>query len=637
MIKFFRKHLKKLIVVFMVMLMIVFLGGTALDSLLRPNLDRVVGTSRWGEITSFRHSDAEQTGRILQGRGLPWQRPLGYGEPLESLDWILLVEEAKHLGTAIDIERVRSGFPDPQVIDEWSRSIRQKPERILRALAEFDSIRNTALAIGGAAEPSEADVEVRAQRSLAKVKINAVMLPAAALIDERLEFSEDEIAAQFAAYREREAGAGLDFGYYVKPKVQIQYIKVDRDELIDLVRVVNLEKKAKDYYLERREIDVAFERPSDATEEDAADLEGPVQEKLPYLTWEEGREAAERAVRKQEATDVAIRVADWVARYVREPWLYQSRDEESGYRPVPEQVAKLGYYDNVLGRFPKSLSFPSAVTIVTTEFFSRVDAENVPDIGPALFVSRAGGQFQLEGLSDLAFRTQAIIPKIPDERGTVASEYLATFQTCRHSLRDINGNVYLFRVVAVEPGHIPSTVDEVRDRVVTDLRLNAAYEEALLRGTELSYCDGGATLRETFEKEIDLVALSDTEAGRDSGYFEVPPVSVASRYQALSDAAGPNTAVGVAQISTLPTKVIEACFELADLDDPKTRVFELKDRATVLVAEWVETQVAGATEFHSMREGFAQGLRDGRVRAVITDWLSPENIRARSQYEVVTN
>ena len=633
MIKFFRKHNKKLLSVFMVLLMIVFLGGTALDSLLRPNMDRVVGTSRWGEITSFRHSDAEQTARILQGLGLPWQRPLGYGEPLESLDWILLIAEAEYLGTLIDIERVRSGLPDQLGIDELARSMRQKPDRILRAMAEFDTIRNTALTISGAAEPSEADVEVGAQSSLAKVKINAVMLPAAALIDEQLEFSEDEIAVQFAAYREREAGAGLDFGYYVKPKVQVQHIKIDRDTLIDLVRVVNLEKKAKDYYLERRERDAAFQRPADTAEED---VEGPVQEKLPYLTWEEGREAAEKGVRKLEATDMASRVGDWVARYVREPWLYQSRDEESGYRPVPEQVAKLGYYDNVVGRFPKSLSFPGAVTIVTTEFFSRVNAEDVPDLGPALFVSRTAGQFQVEGLGDLAFRTQAIIPKIPDERGTAASEYLAPFQTCRHTLRDANGNVFLFRVVAVEPGHIPSRVDEVRDRVVADLRLNAAYEEALLRATELSYCEDGATLRETYEKEIDLVALSETEAGRDSGYFEVPPVSLASRYQALSGVGGANTAVGVSQIRTLPTKVIEACFELADYD-VKTRVFELKDRATVLVAEWVETQVASANEFASMRESFAQGLLDRRVQAVITDWLSPENIRARSHYEVVTN
>lgn len=633
MIKFFRKHLKKLLVFFGVLLMVVFMGSTALVSLLTPNFDLVVGTSRWGEISRSSHNDAEQTARILERLGLPWQRPLGYGEPLESLDWILLVKEAEHLGTDVDIERIRSGLTDAQGIEDLSRVMRQKPDRILRAMAEFDSIRTTALAIGGAAVPSEADVEVRAQSSLAKVKINAVMLPAAAMIDEQHEFGDDEIAAQFTAFREREAGAGLDFGYFVKPRVQVQYIKIERDALIDLVRVVNLEKKAKDYYLARRQFDAAFRRPADTTEQDAAEAEGPVQEKLPYLTWEESTDAAEKAVRKQEATDMAIRVGEWVARYVRDPWLYQSRGDD-GYRPVPEKVAQLGYYDDVLGRFPKSLSFPGAVSTVTTELFRRVDAGDVPELGAALYVSRTAGQF--ERLGDLAFRTQAIIPKIPEERGTVASEYLAPFQTCRHPLRDADGNVFLFRVVSVEPGHVPSTVDEVRDRVVADLRLKAAYEEVLLRGTELSYCEGGATLRETFEKEIDLVALSDTEAGRDSGYFEVPPIAVTSRYQALSGEVGPNTAVGVSQIRTLPTKVIEECFALADLE-PKTKVFELKDRATVLVVEWVETQVAGATDFASMRESFARGLRDGRIRTAITDWLSPENIRARSRYMVASN
>ena len=331
---------------------------------------------------------------------------------------------------------------------------------------------------------------------------------------------------------------------------------------------------------------------------------------------------------------MAIRVADWIAQYVREPWLYQSRGDD-GYRPVPEQVAELSYYDKVLARFPKSLPYAAAVTTVTTGYLAREETEDVPDIGPALFVTRNANQFRIEGLSELAFRTQAIIPKIPDERGTVASEYLAPFQTCRHSLRDANGNVYLFRVVAVQRGHSPDSVDEVHDRVLADLRLKHAYDEALLRGTELSYCEGGVTLREAFDKEIDLVGLVDTEAGRDSGYFEVPPVAVASLFQVLSGTEALNTSVGVAEIGTLPTHVIKECFELAELE-VKTRVFELKDRATVLVAEWVETQVASATEFATMRESFAKGIQEQRTRAVITDWLAPENIRARNQYALAT-
>ena len=79
MIKFFRKYNKTLLAVFMVLLMVVFLGGSAMESLLTPNVDRVLGSSRWIEITSARHGDAEQTGDILLGLGLPWQRPLGFG------------------------------------------------------------------------------------------------------------------------------------------------------------------------------------------------------------------------------------------------------------------------------------------------------------------------------------------------------------------------------------------------------------------------------------------------------------------------------------------------------------------------------------------------------------------------------
>lgn len=630
MIKFFRKHNKKLLSVFMVLLMVVFLGGSALESFFRPQLDRVVGTSRWGDITILRLNAAEQTTQILQTLGWNWQQPFGAPEALEPLDWIMLVEEAKDLGTYVDIEWIRSGLVDEQGMEETARRMRMKPDRILRAMAEFDSIQETASAISGAAVPSEAYVEASAATTLAKVKMNAVMLPAAALLDEVRTFGEDEIAAQFAAFREREEGEGLDFGYYVKPKVQIQYIKIDRDKLAGLVRVVNLEKKAKDHYTARHTFDPAFRRPSDETTEE---VEGPVEEKPPYLTWEESREIAEKAVRKQEATDVAIRIGDWLVRYMSDKWIYQTRGDD-GYRPVPEQVSHEEYYSEVLGRFPKSLSYPGTVSTFTSEFFSQEEAQDVPDIGSALYVSANAGVF--ENLGDLAFRTQAIIPKIPGERGTIASEYLAPYQTCRHPLRDRDANVFLFRVMDVQPAHIPSNVDEVRDRVVADLRLKWAYEEAMLRGEALASCEDGGTLEEAYEADAELVALRDTEAGRDSGFFEVPPVAIATQYQVLIGARGSGTAVGVRELGTIPTEVIEAWFELEDYGT-KTKLFELKDRASVLVVEWVETQAAGANEFATMRESFTQGLEDQRKRAVLTDWLRPANIRARSRYAVATN
>ena len=50
MLKFFRRHNKKLLAVFMALLMIVFIGGSALESLLTPQSDWVVAESSLGSI-----------------------------------------------------------------------------------------------------------------------------------------------------------------------------------------------------------------------------------------------------------------------------------------------------------------------------------------------------------------------------------------------------------------------------------------------------------------------------------------------------------------------------------------------------------------------------------------------------------
>ncbi len=99
MMKFFRKHNKKLRAVFMVALMVVFLGGSALDSLLQPSSDRVIATSRVGEISFRDLRIAENTTDILSRIGLNWKRPFGgMTEPLDTPDWVLLTREAEAIG-----------------------------------------------------------------------------------------------------------------------------------------------------------------------------------------------------------------------------------------------------------------------------------------------------------------------------------------------------------------------------------------------------------------------------------------------------------------------------------------------------------------------------------------------------------
>ena len=119
MMKFFRKHLKKLLALFMCLLLISWLGGSALESLLRPGRSRgVVAVCATGKITG---KDWRRVGRqttLLERLGLNWRRPLGpyHTVELDPASWLLLQQEARRMG-------IRSSRA---VVDDTFRQIQER-------------------------------------------------------------------------------------------------------------------------------------------------------------------------------------------------------------------------------------------------------------------------------------------------------------------------------------------------------------------------------------------------------------------------------------------------------------------------------------------------------------------------------
>lgn len=642
MMKFFRKHNKKLLAVFMTALMIVFLGGGALNTMLQPSGDRVVAMSDLGSISLADQRIAEDVTSILRRMGRNWQRPLpGAAQPLETVDWILLAREAQKLGLGSDPSAMRTSVADQTSVDEMARRLRRKPDQILHAMAEYASVVQAALAVAGSAAPSEAEILAAARDAFETVRVNAVLLPGEAFVDQEADFTEDQVEDQYSTYREREPGSGINFGYYVPPRVKVQYARIDRDAIAEQVGVIDLERKARIFFDERRERDSAFRKPPEATAVDAAAsdeeaLEGPPEEKSPYLAWEEAEDIAIGIVRKLEADSAASRIADWLIQRAGDPWLDIERQSDR-YKEAPESVAGLDYYDALLAKIPRTISFSSAVSIGVTEFFSQEEAEDDPTIGRASFRSERGGV--LDNLRTIPFRSKVVVPDLQDMKGANPSDYLATFQTSRYPLTDPDGNVYVFRIIDTREGHIPESVDEVRERVVADLHLLQGFESAKARAESLRSCEEAMSLKETFESDEELITLKDTVEGLGSGYFEPPPFTRASRYEAARGRGVQGYGTGSKYIGGgvgfVPNEVVDQCFALEETEE--TAVIELADRATVMVVEWVERQRVSDDEFPALREGFAAELARARTQTVIADWLDPDKIRARNGFKVKTN
>ncbi len=636
--KFFRKHNKQLLAFFMVALMIVFIGGSALQGLLTPQTNPVVANSDYGPVTLLDQSSANSQTNLLEMMGLDWRRPIPGGtKPLDTVDWIMLRREAKALGAEVTSSAVRAVTADESYaerVNDVAHRLRVKPEVIHGAMADYRSVQQAAFSVAGSTVPSEAELMAAARNALETVTIRAVLLPAKAFVDESQQFSEAEIQAQFDKYRERERGEGLDFGYFRPPGLKVQYIEIDREKLAAAVGVANLDRKARSYYDERRVTDPAFRKEGTPPGPDPAVaglIEGPpAPPYVPYIDWEDAKDIAVEALRKEYADQAAERIANWIVQYADESWLEIERGKD-GYKTAPQNVAKLDYYDEVVRHIPTTMAYPGAVTVATTEFFTAEETDDVPGIGGAVFRTGPGVS---QPFAALAFRTKAIVPSISIEELPNAADYLAPYQSCRYTLTDEDtGNLYIFRVVDAVPAHAPESVAEVRDLVLEDLRLMRAFEVAKMRAESLRACSASQSLREAYESDAGLVSFKEEE-GVNSGYFEPPPTTRVLRYQASRGRSPTGVFVGIG-IGNVPNEVVDQFFALEHAIE-KMKVIELKERAAVLLAQWVETKPPGEDEFNALRKELVTQLAEVRWREAASAWLDPEKVRARTGFALVT-
>jgi hypothetical protein len=638
MMKFFRKYNKQLLAVFMAFLMVVFIGGSALDSLLRPETDFVIGESKYGPV---RNSDQQQTKNsvtdLLNMMGRDWQRPFSMAaEPLGLVDWILLVREAEALGIGANLAEVRAAAAGQKTFEDVARlaqRLRIRPEAIHRAMAEYRAVQNSALAIGAAAHPSEAEVQKAARDALEKVSVKAVVLPAKPLADLQDPPTKEEIQAHFQKYRDREPGEGLNFGYYRQPTATVQYVEINRDAIMEKVGVANLEKKAKAFYEENKTTHQPFKRhagniPTPPTAAEGEPADAATSE---YLTWEEAKPIAVAVVRKQAASKAAADLAAWIVQYAAEPWLNAERGP-TRYRQAPTEAKNTDYYSDMLKRLPASLNYPEAISIKTTEAFALADAGSVPVLGAARFEPESAASMSFPRL---VARSEAFIPEIPKDAGSSESDYLAMYETCPRPLRDsATGNQYVFRLIDKAPGRPAESVEEVRDEIIADLKLVRAMEAARKRLESLSACAATSSLKEAYEADSELAHYATADSSAVGGYFEPEPFSRVP--QSLAAQGRPQNGIYTgAGVGRLPNEVVDQIFALAEANHGNG-IFDLPDRATVVYVEVTGLTRAQEDEFNSLKKELAQQIASERWQRAVSNWLDPEQIQARSEFKVVS-
>jgi len=253
MMKFFRKHNKKLLAVFMALLLIVWLGGSALQSLLSPSLeDRVLATTDLGDIVELDRKIAEFETGLLENLGLNWKHPWPFGqvqhEPLSVYDWIVLTREAQAAGMMprnVEIEAFLGNFGlTPERVHRLAFQRDVKSEQIYKAMAKYIAVFNAISMTVASFTPSESEVRIVARDELEKVKVKLVSLNAASFNDPQETFTEEQLREHFEKYRGEKAGKGVRFGYFQPAEIKVQYFKIDAAKVAAVRQVMTASSAA---------------------------------------------------------------------------------------------------------------------------------------------------------------------------------------------------------------------------------------------------------------------------------------------------------------------------------------------------------------------------------------------------------
>lgn len=641
MMKFFRKHNKKLLAVFMALLVIVWVGGSALEEMLAGNRDSIlIATSKLGDIGEGDRVRASAEVRILESMGISWQRVgAAYArvEPLGIIEWVILTREAERCGMRTRRYEAE-GFLTARGItaDDVQRYAARRdiqPEAIYAAVAGFVNVQRMVSLTISSATKSEAVLRSQAQKEYETIKVDLVAFNASTFQVGDEAFSDEEIEAHFLAYRDHVKGKGLEFGYHQPARVMAEYLKIDLETVAENVRVreATLESRARRLWRENPK-HAAFRRPRKELRPDPPEAEGEDTEpdgppEVPpspwYETFEEGRDAGIRYVRRIIAKEQDMdRITGWLIQQLSDPWFDRDKGED-GYPIAPDGVLAEGYYEALLERMPEQFRYGDATTVARTVYFKNSEAFGQPEIGPARL--HTGGPTS-DFFRDLVFRVQGVVP-MPTERGVDASLHIALGQSCAVPVIDRNRNIYIYRVIDVKPAGPVDSVDEVREDVIRDLRLLRGYERAREEADDFyaSITDDG--LRVALDLSESLEMLLEPP----SGYFS--PAPFARRRKGSSNwASHRNRAPRVAGMQLAPA-FIDEVFALADLPEgEQTSLLVDEKLATIVIVEYIDLTVMGADEFEKERGKLLAQINRQAITQAVSQWLDPVRIRDRNDF-----
>lgn len=616
--KFFRKNTKYLLAVFMALLLVVWLLEDTIANLGRgPGLDDIQWAQIYGQTVSRQElASTRRETEILQRLGLPWNYFWGgqFREPLDIEEWYMLKAEAQRRGIYVpqeEVNNIRTKLA-PEAIERTRSQYKASLDEIDQALRSFVRVQRAFFGDLNAVKVSEADIQDYVRNAAEKARVKLAILDASKFVDPQYQPTEEELKAQFEKYKDVQAGRSEDgMGYLLPEEAQIEYIKISVDELLKQQTVTD--EEAWQHWKEHKD---QYKKPP-ATQPTTAPAE-------PYETFTEARDAVRKALLQERARKEAQDIGAKIAKTLTAPWMSAPTTQPGNYKQPPESALNPELYPQVAESFRGK--YGDAITYERTDFKTPMEFNTTRPLASAMALPGTRDAFPL---TRAIFLVQGLEEE-SENRPAQGRWSRNLFETVSEPFIDQEGNAYVFRTIAIRPPRAPESWEVVKEDLIRDIRLQKASEVAKRHAEELTAKAKQVGLEQAANADPALADKLRMAPGQPVLRTPEPFARIDTRYG-----------------QPMPTRLMElgwdqegrfvdTVFDLASettTQPSRIVLYPMKHLRRWVVAELEEIVPVTEAEYEQEREMAREMLRRQRWVQFASNWLDPENIRARVDFK----
>lgn len=645
--KVIRENSRTFILIIMSLLLVTFLLSDVLQSCSDRSgvRNEKLGTAFAAPVYSNDIQRAADKFRIARELGIV---PGELAARISELDFHLLVIEAQKAGIYVGRSDLEREFRDNPIVIQRLEDLRSRYHLSLDAiygvLADWIAVMNywqiQRDALGGSLP--RAEVAYRNQRQEASVQIS--VLDAKAFLATIPEPTEQELTEFFQQTRDRftqHKEDAVEYGYKLPDRVQLEYATVDPRTLQDSVQVKAAEVR-RFFEANPKRYETRVPRPT--TQPSDPSQPPPVPEfDVVMPSFEEVQDRVREDCRASKAVEEGQRIINQIRDRLNEPWSAVEPGPD-GYRPMPPQ-------ERIESLEAMCAAYNASGIPVIYKKTELIDAAGIQREGSLASAQYATANQQIR-MAEMMMRVKGIYtPRTEaDQREIFPVLNLMEPSPVMIWARPVPGmgqiqrfapyQAFVFRVIQVAPSAPPETLDEVRDKLVTDWKLLQSYRKAEEFAKRLADRAREAGLETAVAEMADLKALLEQADAPPTTQPGEPPRAPTQYTAAL----GPNRHDNftrsqrfILHVGVSPN-LHKRIYELADLasdsQTPAHRVVLVPNGQAQkwIVAELLETKPLYQDEFESQREAMQNRISTDENVQFYNAWFDSNNIRARAGF-----